>query len=154
MYSWCWGGLAAFFLLDAHVAGTGFFARRTLRVTLLPMAMVALPQLYGLGPGGAVAGGGCAACSAHGAICPCFSAVRVSKSPLVLMTVLGLWASLWIQDTKKYWRLAAAPIPPAGSPNVILIVMDTVSAHHLSLYGYGRPTSAIDGGAGRTRHPI
>ena len=35
--------------------------------------------------------------------------------------------------------------PPTGAPNVLLIVMDTVAADHLGLYGYGRPTSpAID----------
>ena len=30
---------------------------------------------------------------------------------------------------------------PPGSPNVLLIVLDTVAADHLSLYGYDRPTS-------------
>lgn len=30
---------------------------------------------------------------------------------------------------------------PADSPNVIMLVMDTVRADHLSLYGYKRPTS-------------
>ena len=32
-------------------------------------------------------------------------------------------------------------MPPAGSPNVLLIVLDTVRADHLSLYGYPRPTT-------------
>ena len=32
-------------------------------------------------------------------------------------------------------------MPPAGSPNVLLIVLDTVRADHLSLYGYERPTT-------------
>ena len=36
---------------------------------------------------------------------------------------------------------AGAPLPRRGSPNVLLIVLDTVAAGHLSLYGYGRPTS-------------
>ena len=31
--------------------------------------------------------------------------------------------------------------PAPGSPNVLLIVLDTVAAGHLSLYGYERPTS-------------
>lgn len=30
---------------------------------------------------------------------------------------------------------------PAGSPNVILIVMDTTGAEHMSVYGYGRDTT-------------
>jgi arylsulfatase A-like enzyme len=33
------------------------------------------------------------------------------------------------------------PAPPAGAPNVLLIVTDTVRADHMSLYGYGRSTS-------------
>ena len=33
------------------------------------------------------------------------------------------------------------PLPPATAPNVLLIVLDTVRADHLSLYGYRRATS-------------
>ena len=36
---------------------------------------------------------------------------------------------------------SARPLPPPGSPNVLLIVMDTVAAGHLSLHGYDRATS-------------
>ena len=32
-------------------------------------------------------------------------------------------------------------MPPPDAPNVLLIVLDTVRADHLSLYGYRRPTS-------------
>src|SRR5262249_61924911 len=38
-------------------------------------------------------------------------------------------------------RGGARPPPPRGSPNVILIVLDTVGAAHLALYAYNRPTS-------------
>ena len=38
-------------------------------------------------------------------------------------------------------RENARPLPPPGSPNVLLIVMDTVAAGHLSLHGYHRATS-------------
>ena len=37
--------------------------------------------------------------------------------------------------------LAALPAPPAEAPNVVLLVLDTVRADHLSLYGYDRLTS-------------
>ena len=40
-------------------------------------------------------------------------------------------------------RLAAGPMPPAGAPDVLLIILDTVRADRLSLYGYGRPTSPV-----------
>ena len=35
----------------------------------------------------------------------------------------------------------ARPFPTAGSPNVLFIVLDTVRADHLSVYGYDRPTT-------------
>jgi arylsulfatase A-like enzyme len=39
------------------------------------------------------------------------------------------------------WREARRPLPAATSPNVLLIVLDTVRADRLSLYGHPRPTS-------------
>ncbi len=44
-------------------------------------------------------------------------------------------------DWVKERREARRPLPPADSPNVLLIVMDTVRADRLSLYGYHRPTT-------------
>ncbi len=37
--------------------------------------------------------------------------------------------------------LAALPALPTGTPNVLLIVLDTVRADHLSVYGYSRETT-------------
>jgi arylsulfatase A-like enzyme len=45
-------------------------------------------------------------------------------------------------DRIKEWREEARHLPPAGSPNVLLIVLDTVRADHLSLYGYQRATTS------------
>lgn len=39
------------------------------------------------------------------------------------------------------WRIHALPAAAADRPNVILLVMDTERADHLSAYGYLRPTS-------------
>jgi arylsulfatase A-like enzyme len=44
-------------------------------------------------------------------------------------------------DRLKARREAERPFPPADSPNVLLIVLDTVRADHLSLYGYHRATT-------------
>jgi arylsulfatase A-like enzyme len=44
-------------------------------------------------------------------------------------------------DRLKERREESRPLPPAESPNVLLIVLDTVRADHLSLYGYARSTS-------------
>ncbi len=38
-------------------------------------------------------------------------------------------------------REDARPLPAADPPNVLLVVLDTVRADHLGLYGYERPTS-------------
>jgi arylsulfatase A-like enzyme len=61
--------------------------------------------------------------------------------PVALGLVVILGASPWVADRIKQSRAEAQPLPPPGSPNVLLIVMDTVAAGHLSLHGYDRPTS-------------
>ncbi len=66
--------------------------------------------------------------------------VRLSF-PLVAGFVVILAATPWGGDQIKAWRQAARPLPKAGSPNLLLVVLDTVAAEHLSLYGYERPTS-------------
>ncbi len=45
------------------------------------------------------------------------------------------------RDQLKQWRETGRPLPGVDSPNVLLIVLDTVRADHLSLHGYHRPTS-------------
>ena len=61
--------------------------------------------------------------------------------PIVAGLVPILAATLWGGDWIKEWRQSTRPLPSPGSPNVLLIVLDTVAADHLSLYGYERPTS-------------
>jgi arylsulfatase A-like enzyme len=65
---------------------------------------------------------------------------RWSFAPLVVLVLLP---SLWVfgGGALAAWREANRPLPAPGSPNVLLIVLDTVRADHLSLYGYPRPTS-------------
>ena len=66
--------------------------------------------------------------------------VLVSFPPAIaIVAILG--ASIWVGDRNKQVRESARPLPPPGSPNVILIVLDTVAAGHLSLHGFDRPTS-------------
>jgi arylsulfatase A-like enzyme len=61
--------------------------------------------------------------------------------PAVLAIVAIPGASLWVGDRIKQGRERARPLPPPGSPNVLLIVMDSVAAGHLGLHGYDRATS-------------
>jgi arylsulfatase A-like enzyme len=62
-------------------------------------------------------------------------------APILFGLVLLQAGWLLGSERLKRWREEARPLPPAGSPNVLLIVLDTVRADHLSLYGYPRPTS-------------
>jgi arylsulfatase A-like enzyme len=110
-------------------------------LTLLPLFWAAFPRIYGLA--GFVLVLGVAV-----QLAPVLErraaglrrVVRVSF-PLLACLVAALAASLWGADRLKAWREEARPLPPPGSPNVLLIVLDTVAADHLSLYGYPRPTS-------------
>lgn len=53
------------------------------------------------------------------------------------LPTFGLWQ--WDRVARAGERALA--LPPVDAPNVIWIVMDTVRADRLSLYGYGRPTT-------------
>jgi arylsulfatase A-like enzyme len=59
--------------------------------------------------------------------------VGILLALMLLTTGRGYWA--------EHRASAALPPPRAGAPNVLLVVWDTVRAGHLSLHGYGRPTS-------------
>ena len=75
---------------------------------------------------------------------------QIRTFPALLGVVLVLAASMPAVDWLKERREASRPLPAGNPPNVLLIVMDTVRADHLSLYGYNRPTSpALEALAGR-----
>jgi arylsulfatase A-like enzyme len=121
--------------------GRRLFARILCALTLLPAMLVAVPQIYGLA--WAVVALGLAA-----QLVPLFERHRgivrrfvLISSPAAVATVAILGASLWFGDRITRERERARPLPPPGSPNVLLIVMDTVAAGHLGLYGYNRATS-------------
>jgi arylsulfatase A-like enzyme len=65
----------------------------------------------------------------------------VRSLPALLGLVLLQAGGILGMDQIRRWRAEGRPEPPAGSPNVLLIVLDTVRADHLSLYGYPRPTT-------------
>jgi arylsulfatase A-like enzyme len=121
--------------------GRWLFARGLGAFALLPPILAAVPQIYSLA--WFVVALGLAA-----QIIPFierrsrgFRRVVLVSFPVAVAVVAGLGASLWVGDWIKQAREDARPMPPPGSPNVLLIVMDTVAAGHLSLYGYDRATS-------------
>jgi arylsulfatase A-like enzyme len=61
---------------------------------------------------------------------------------VVWLAVVGLAGAFAYAPVRaERQALAALPPAPVAAPNIVLIVLDTVRAKSLSLYGYGRPTS-------------
>jgi arylsulfatase A-like enzyme len=58
--------------------------------------------------------------------------------PVALVVVALIGGQQWVAA-----RFHAAPgaTPPAGAPDVLLVVLDTARSDHLSAYGYARPTT-------------
>jgi arylsulfatase A-like enzyme len=61
--------------------------------------------------------------------------------PFMLVLVFVLAGFIFAEDWLKRARESARPLPPDHSPNILFIVLDTVRADRLSLYGYERPTT-------------
>ncbi|MBS1786582.1 MAG: sulfatase-like hydrolase/transferase [Acidobacteria bacterium] len=57
---------------------------------------------------------------------------------MTLLLIIAVEGGLWLHERQSMQRLPAAK---PDAPNVLLIVMDTVRAQSLSLYGYERETS-------------
>jgi arylsulfatase A-like enzyme len=117
------------------------FARILGALVLLPSLLVAFPRIYSLA--WLVVALGVAA-----RVVPLIGRnglgfrrfVRITF-PVAITIVAILGAAIGIDDRNRQRRENARALPPAGSPNVLLIVMDTVGAGHLSLNGYIRATS-------------
>ncbi len=121
--------------------GSWLFARVLCALALLPMVLVAFPRIYSLAwsvVALGVAGRLVPLCdrNARG-----FRRFVQFSSPVMLALVVILGATPSVGDRIKQSRALSRPLPPPGSANVILIVLDTVAAGHLSLYGYDRATS-------------
>jgi arylsulfatase A-like enzyme len=121
--------------------GRWLFARGLGAFALLPILLVAFPRIYTLA-WFVVA----LALAAH--LIPIIERRRrgfrrfvLVSFPMAVAVVASLGAWLLVGDRIKQVRESARPLPPQGSPNVLLIVMDTVAAGHLSLFGYDRATS-------------
>jgi arylsulfatase A-like enzyme len=70
--------------------------------------------------------------------------IRFFLWSLPLLTILALWCIFIMpfQHSRSETRaLSQLPVSQPGAPNVLLIVVDTLRADHLSVYGYARPTS-------------
>jgi arylsulfatase A-like enzyme len=110
-------------------------------LTLLPALMAAMPYIYPIALA-AFALGVTMRLVPLAAARPTAARRAVAWGlPAMALLVAALAAAALGRDPRAEARQAAGPRPPAGAPNVLLIVLDTVRADHLSLYGYARPTS-------------
>ncbi len=128
----------SFWSRSAHA----YVSRRLLcALFLLPIFWVGFPAIFG--PAGLLLSLGIAT-----RLVPIIEAnpevfrrlVKVS-TPIFVAIFVALMAIELARDPYRVWTARSRPVPPAGSPSVLLIVLDTVGAEHLGLYGYGRPTS-------------
>jgi arylsulfatase A-like enzyme len=67
--------------------------------------------------------------------------MRRTAAPIAAVVALGGVIPIALQSWSERAALASLPEAPAGAPNVLLIILDTVRAQNLSLYGYGRETT-------------
>jgi arylsulfatase A-like enzyme len=71
----------------------------------------------------------------------CYGWVRWTLAVLTVGVALLYAASTGLHLVRESQTLAEFPPAAPGAQNVVLLVLDTVRASHLSLYGYRRPTS-------------
>jgi arylsulfatase A-like enzyme len=110
-------------------------------LTLLPAALVAFPRIYGLAWLAVAAGVAARLVPVIQRHTTGFRRLVSATLPIAAGLVPALAASLLVGDRIEGWRMSRRPLPAPGSPNVLFIVLDTVAADHLGLYGYNRPTS-------------
>ncbi|MFQ5747050.1 MAG: sulfatase-like hydrolase/transferase, partial [Gemmatimonadota bacterium] len=65
---------------------------------------------------------------------------RTAVALVVFVTLLGIGSTAGRAVIERR-KVAALPTPPAGAPNVLLIILDTVRAANLGLYGHQRETT-------------
>ena len=145
------GVLGCAIRLERAGHGRRLFSRVLCALTLLPIALVAFPQIYSLAWFVVALGAGMRLVPWLERHARFFRRIVQVSFPLAVGIVAILWASLWVPDRTRQSQENARPLPPSGSPNVLLIVMDTVAAGHLSLYGYHRRHQHNPDRAGRAR---
>lgn len=72
---------------------------------------------------------------------PQFTRLVRTSLPALIVALVALVVGRHAQLAWSAHQASNRPIPTADSPNVLLIVLDTVRAQSLSLYGYHRPTT-------------
>jgi arylsulfatase A-like enzyme len=134
-------GLAFWLIAVCSRSGRWLAVRLLCALTLLPPFLAGFPRVYGLAWSVLALGTACRLVPALELRAAGFRRCVVVSFPVLISITPLLAGSFWAGDWLAQAREAARRLPPPGSPNVLLIVLDTVAADHLSLYGYSRRTS-------------
>ena len=70
--------------------------------------------------------------------------LRMQTWTLPVLVLVGVWFGVVVPAKDHRFEdkvVAHLPAPTANAPNVLLVIVDTLRADHLSTYGYSRPTS-------------
>jgi len=69
----------------------------------------------------------------------------VSPAPALTLLLAALVTPMLYMAATTPARSVLPSLPPAlpGSPDVVIVVLDTLRADHVSAYGYGRPTTPV-----------
>ena len=110
---------------------------------VLPALIIAGPRIYPAAWVIVAAGVGSLATTFLGRPTNAWRRRLILSMPALLGSVLVLAAAVFGGSWLKTWREDSRPLPPPDAPNVLLLVLDTVRADHLSLYGYERPTTPV-----------
>ncbi len=110
-------------------------------LAVLPVFWAAFPRIYG--PAGFVfaLGAGVQAAVVVERGGDWFRRMVWWSTPVFLLVPILAAAGTLASERLAAWRESNRPAPDGGRPNVLLVVLDTVAAGHLGLYGYNRPTS-------------
>ena len=121
--------------------GRWLFFRVVGALALLPALLVAFPRIYTLAWLIVALGSAARLVPLFERAGPSFRRFVAVSLPVAMSIVAILGASLWAGDVIKQRRENGRELPPPDSPNVLMIVLDSVAAGHLSLNGYERATS-------------
>jgi arylsulfatase A-like enzyme len=121
--------------------GRWMFTRTLCALTLLPSLLIAFPRIYGLAWLALALGAATRFVPLIELRSQFFRKVVMVSLPAATAIVAILAAAIWMGERSRQRRENARPLPAPGSPNVLLIVLDTVAAGHLGMHGYHRATS-------------
>jgi arylsulfatase A-like enzyme len=121
--------------------GRWLFSRALATGTLLPPVLALFPKIYGAASLLVAAGIAVRVVPIIERNCwrlQPFFPVGFAVPPAIVAILAG---SLWYGDHSRQVAENARHLPPPGSPNVLMLVLDTVAAGHASVNGYDRATT-------------